>query len=36
MKLSLIMGIAVGIALFVITVVTLAIFYYRPTFEWVK
>jgi hypothetical protein len=29
-------GIAVAIAGFVITVVVLLMFYYRPTFEWVR
>jgi hypothetical protein len=29
-------GIAVGITVFVIAAVALLMFYYRPTFEWVK
>jgi hypothetical protein len=29
-------GIAVGLAVFAIAVVVLLMFYYRPTFEWVR
>ena len=36
MKLRILLGIVVGVAAFVIAVVILAMFYYRPTIERVK
>jgi hypothetical protein len=36
MKVRLILGIVIGVAAFLMAVVILAMFYYRPTFEWVR
>jgi len=36
MKLWPLMGIVMGVAVFVIALVVLLLFYYRPTFEWVR
>jgi hypothetical protein len=31
-----ILGAAIGIAVFAVAIVILLMFYYRPTFEWVR